>query len=51
MTVMEHRLTYLEERINRAVELMTPCACISAINYNNTQHRRALAMEDIEVGR
>lgn len=49
--IMEQRLQYVENSIRVALEEITPYLCTSAINHSVRHHRRALNLENMEVGR
>lgn len=49
--VIEQRLVYLEQLIGDAEEEITAYLCSQAIGHSHAFHRRALAEEDMQVGR
>lgn len=48
--VIEQRMKYLEDTINRALPDMTPYLCTQCINHTIGLHRRGLALENMHVG-
>ena len=50
LTQTEHRLRYLERKIDAAMAGVTPRACLRACNHVQRHFRRCLAVEDLPVG-
>ncbi|KAF0302272.1 hypothetical protein FJT64_025624 [Amphibalanus amphitrite] len=50
LTQTEHRLRFLERKIDVAMAAVTPRACLRACNHVQRHFPRCLAMDDLPVG-
>lgn len=50
LTQTEHRLRYLESKIDRAMATVTPRACLRPCNHVQRHFPRCLALEDLSMG-
>ena len=50
VTQHEHRLRYLEEKIDRAMENVTPLMCMRACNHVQRHWPNCMALDDLLMG-